>query len=306
MAVAISVLIFVILSFSIIILTIGTTRNFILRRMKSIGEIPGAVQLPEMSRSPRERILQPLLDKLSAVVGSAAPSTMLSSADTRLAQAGNPWGLHAKTFLLLQGVAALGGLVLGWIVASHLSANLSIESLIVIGGCGIGGVLPAILVDNRAAARKAAINKALPNMIDLLVVSVEAGLGLDGAIKELLQREEGPLMDEFSQALTEIRLGKPRAAAWHSLAERSQVRDLSAFTAALCQAEELGTSITSVLRTHSDTLRIKRTLRVRELAGTIPIKMLFPLIFFIFPSMFVVILGPAAISIMESFGNLGS
>ncbi len=305
MAVAISVLIFVILFFSIIILTIGTTRNLILQRMRSIGEIPGAVELPEMSRSPRERILQPLLDKVSAVVGSAAPSTMLSSADARLAQAGNPWGLHAKTFLFLQGVAALGGLVLGWIAASHLSVSLPVKSLMVVGGCGVGGVLPGILVDNRAAARKAAITKALPNTIDLLVVSVEAGLGLDGAIKELLQREEGPLMEEFSQALTEIRLGKPRAAAWHSLAERSQVRDLSAFTAALCQAEELGSSISSVLRTHSESLRVKRTLRVRELAGTIPIKMLFPLIFFIFPSMFVVILGPAGISIMESFGRIG-
>ena len=134
---------------------------------------------------------------------------------------------------------------------------------------------------------------------------MEAGLGLDGAIKELVQREQGPLMDEFNHALTEIRLGKPRAAAWHGLAARSQVRDLSSFMAALCQAEQLGSGISSVLRTHSDALRIKRTLRVRELAGKIPIKMLFPLIFFIFPAMFVVILGPAGITMMRSFGNLG-
>ncbi len=306
MPIIISLLVFTVLFFAGMILAVGATRNVIIERMRQVGELPQeAVDLPEMTKSITQRVISPMVGKLLNGIGQFAPATMVDHNKARLAQAGYPWKLRAETLLALQVITGVGGLVLGIIACGPISASPVAKISLVGGALAIGVIVPGWLVDHRAAARKIAINKALANVIDLLVVSVEAGLGLDGAMNEILQREEGPLMDEFSQALTEIRLGKPRQEAWRSIAERTQVRDLSAFMAALCQAEQLGTSISSVLRTHSETLRIKRTLRVRELAGKIPTKMLFPLIFFIFPAMFVVILGPGAISVMHSFGSIG-
>lgn len=306
MPIMISILVFGVLFFSGVIIAIASTRNIIIQRMQHIGELQQeSVELPQMAKSVNERVIIPLVRKLLDGVGQLAPAAMLERTNARLAQAGYPWKLQAKTLLPLQVIAVLIGLFLGLIACRYLSVSPAAKVALVGGGLAGGGLVPGWLVDRRAAARKIAIKKALPNIIDLLVVSVEAGLGLDGAMNEILQREEGPLMEEFSQALAEIRLGKGRQNAWRSIADRTQVRDLSAFMAALCQAEQLGSSISTVLRTHSETLRIKRSLRVRELAGKIPIKMLFPLIFFIFPAMFVIILGPGAISIMHNFGGIG-
>ncbi len=305
MPVMISVLVFAVLFFSGVILAIASTRNTILQRMERIGEIPELVELPDMTKPLGERIIAPLVRKLLNWIGQFAPSSMIEHTNMRLAQAGYPWRLQPAIFFALQTMTGTAGLVVGLIASKYLGASPVIKLLTVGGAVAMGAIIPGFLVDRRAAARKAVITRALPNVIDLLVVSVEAGLGLDGALNELLAREEGPLMEEFNLALTEIRLGKRRQDAWHSLADRTQVRDLRSFVAALCQAEELGSSISKVLRTHSETLRIKRSLRVRELAGKIPIKMLFPLIFFIFPAMFVVILGPGALSIMHSFGSIG-
>ena len=266
---------------------------------------PEPILEPELTKPWSHRILVPMLERVSGVIGKLAPSSVLQSNRQRLQQAAHPWGLTVEAFLMARVLSTLAGIAIAGMILLRGFLPTNITWLAAIAAASVGLLAPSWLIDRIAQNRQREIRKDLPNTIDLLVVSVEAGLGLDAAISEIIERESGPLTEEFEQTLTEIRLGKQRQEAWRNLAKRTQVDDLSAFMAAICQAEELGSSISRVLRTHSDTLRIKRKIHVRELANKIPVKMLFPLVFCIFPAMFVVILGPGAITIMHTMGNIG-
>ncbi len=270
-----------------------------------IATEPESILATELTKPWSHRIVVPMLERVSRLIGKLAPSSVLQTNRQRLQQAAHPWGLTSEIFLMVRVLSTLVGLAIGGVILLRGLLPTNITWLAAIAAASVGLLAPGWLIDRIAQNRRREIRKDLPNTIDLLVVSVEAGLGLDAAISEIIERESGPLTDEFEQTLTEIRLGKSRQDAWRNLAKRTQVDDLSAFMAAICQAEELGSSISRVLRTHSDTLRIKRKIRVRELANQIPVKMLFPLVFCIFPAMFVVILGPGAITIMHTMGNMG-
>ncbi len=270
-----------------------------------IATEPESILATELTKPWSHRIVVPMLERVSRLIGKLAPSSVLQTNRQRLQQAAHPWGLTSEIFLMVRVLSTLVGLAIGGVILLRGLLPTNITWLAAIAAASVGLLAPSWLIDRIAQNRRREIRKDLPNTIDLLVVSVEAGLGLDAAISEIIERESGPLTDEFEQTLTEIRLGKSRQEAWRNLAKRTQVDDLSAFMAAICQAEELGSSISRVLRTHSDTLRIKRKIRVRELANQIPVKMLFPLVFCIFPAMFVVILGPGAITIMHTMGNMG-
>jgi len=289
-------------------IAMGIEQNPVLERMAQIGEQPETepILTPELAKSWRERVVTPFLDSISSFISNLAPSSMLQDNRQRLQRAGRPWGLTAEVFLMLRGVSVIGAVVVTLVIVRGGFLPPTMNWLAVIATVSAGLLGPSWIIDRTANERCRQIRKALPEAIDLLVVSVEAGLGLDGAISEIIKRESGPLADEFAQALTEIGMGKQRQAAWRNLADRTQVSELSAFMAAICQAEELGSSISKVLRSHSETLRIKRKLYIRELANKIPVKMLFPLVFCIFPCMFVVILGPGALTILETVGKLGS
>lgn len=156
-----------------------------------------------------------------------------------------------------------------------------------------------MLVGIRAKKRKLQIVKALPFAFDLLGVSVEAGMGFDGAMSAVCERSRGPLSEEMNRALTEIRLGKPRGQALVDLGERTGVEDLKSFTAAVAFISQLGGSLVDVLRIQADMMRVKRRQRAEEKAMKAPVKMMIPLVFFIFPSLFIIILGPAAIMIYK-------
>jgi len=237
---------------------------------------------PEMTKPWSHRIVVPMLERISSVIGKLAPSSVLQTTHQRLQQAAHPWGLTAEVFLMVRMLTTLAGLAIGGLILLRGLLPTNITWLAAIAAASVGLLAPGWMIDRIAQNRRREIRKDLPNIIDLLVVSVEAGLGLDGAISEIIERETGPLTEEFEQTLTEIRLGKQRQDAWRNLAKRTQVDDLSAFI-----------------------LRIKRKIHVRELANMIPVKMLFPLVFCIFPAMFVVILGPGAITIMHTMGNIG-
>jgi len=174
--------------------------------------------------------------------------------------------------------------------------------LCIVGAAAVG---PGLVIDRIAARRREAIRASLADVIDLLVVSVEAGMGLDAAVQEVIRREQGPLMEELRVVLGEIRLGKRRRDAWRCMAERVDLTELSIFVSALCQADQIGASIAGVLRTQSETMRVRRSLALREAAAKIPVKMLFPLVFFIFPAMFVVMLGPGVIKMIHTFKAIG-
>jgi tight adherence protein C len=246
-----------------------------------------------------------MLSGLGKLVGRMTPGGAAAAVRAKLDRAGNPLnitvfqfvGLRALSVALfaflaitLYGFGFIGGIV-----------NLLMAALV----AAIGFLLPDYVLQSRANARDYAIRKSLPDSLDLLVASTEAGLGLDQAIREVVARKPGPLSEEFDRVLTEIRLGKTHSQAWRDLAARVEVDDLRGFAAAIYQAEELGSSIANVLRVQSDSLRTKRTLAIREMAAKLPTKLLFPLVFCVFPALFVVILGPAAISIYKGLGGIG-
>ena len=170
-------------------------------------------------------------------------------------------------------------------------------------GLGIGFLLPEFWLGGKIKARQKIILKMIPDTLDLLTISVRAGLGFDAALAKVVEKLPGPLTDEFRRALAEVRVGKARRDALRDMIPRTNVAPLSAFIGAIIQAETLGVSISKVLQVQSDQLRIERRQRAEEMAAKAPIKMLFPLVGCIFPSLFIVILGPAMLSIIQVMGS---
>ena len=217
-------------------------------------------------------------------------------APQRLLVAGSPWNLQASEFLAIKGAVTIGLALVGFFIARSI--------LGVLIGALSGWLLPDCWLKTKSDRRQVQIQKSLPDTLDLLCVSVEAGLGFDAAVAKVVEKSTGPLAEEFGRLLQEIRMGKPRRAALKDMAHRSQVEDLGTFITAIIQADQLGVSIGNVLNIQSQEMRRKRRQRAEEAAMKAPVKMLFPLIFFIFPALFVVLLGPALIQIMEALQGM--
>jgi tight adherence protein C len=211
--------------------------------------------------------------------------------------AGNPGDLRTVDFLGMKLVVA--GLAGGGLFALFglLLGSPGLGMFIAIGAAGIGFLAPEIWLSRRIRARQKGVLLAVPDTLDLLTISVRAGLSFDGALAKVVEKTNGPLADEFRRALAEVRVGKTRRDALRDVSTRTDVPALTNFIGAIIQAEQLGVSISKVLQVQSEQLRIERRQRAEELAAKAPIKMLFPLVGCIFPSMFIVILGPAVILI---------
>jgi tight adherence protein C len=207
----------------------------------------------------------------------------------------------AQTFLAAKGIAAGAGILLGILIgAASGSAGAVLVFASILGA--IGYIAPAIVVSQRAKRRQATIVRQLPDALDLLAVSVEAGLGFDGAVVKLTEHMAGPLSEEFELALGEMRIGESRPDALKKLAQRAGTPEVSAFVRAIVQADQLGTSLGRILRVQGTDTRLKRQAAAEERAMKAPIKMLFPTVAFIFPAMFIVVLGPALLSLGKLFG----
>ncbi|SDT59643.1 type II secretion system F family protein [Actinoplanes derwentensis] len=172
-----------------------------------------------------------------------------------------------------------------------------------IAGVALGYAMPLILIYNASIKRQEAIQRALPDVMDVLVIGVEAGLGLDSAMDQVARSTRGPISDELHRALQEMRLGVARSEALRDLAQRTTVRDLKRLVTALIQAGELGISVAPILREHAADQRVRRRQRAEEAAQMVPVKMLFPILFCMFPAIFVVIIGPAVIQLVKTFSN---
>jgi tight adherence protein C len=207
----------------------------------------------------------------------------------------------AQTFLAAKGIAAAGGILLGILIGA---ASGSVGAVLVFASIlgALGYIAPAIVVSQRAKRRQATIVRQLPDALDLLAVSVEAGLGFDGAVVKLTEHMAGPLSEEFELALGEMRIGESRPDALKKLAQRAGTPEVSAFVRAIVQADQLGTSLGRILRVQGTDTRLKRQAAAEERAMKAPIKMLFPTVAFIFPAMFIVVLGPALLSLGKLFG----
>lgn len=242
----------------------------------------------------RERLLGPILRRISGMVRSITPVGSIAKTQTRLLQAGNPRNMTVQDFLALKALAAISLGVLVFImdlVAFRPGFLIFVGS--VLGGAVLGFVLPGVWLGRVQKSRQAAILKYLPDAIDILAISVEAGQGFDGALSSLSARKQNELTYEFDRFRVELQAGKGRRDAFRDLAMRCDVDDLSNFIAAMIQADQLGIGISQVLRVQSEEIRIKRRQRAEEKAQKAPTKMLFPLIFLMFPALFTVILGPS-------------
>lgn len=260
----------------------------------------------ELQRSFYERALAPVLGKFGNVVLLLTPGGAVENTRKKLETAGNPASLDPATFMVLRAIALAIGIMGALAVITVWRDVVPLQKYACAGFAMIAGLMiPDYMLDSTIRGRQYTITKSMPDIIDLLVVSAEAGTGLDGALAEVVRRKKGPLPDEFDRVLTEIRLGKRRNEAWQDMADRCGVEDLRNLVAALHQAEELGVSIANTLRSQSDSLRTRRSMRIRTAAATLSTKMLFPLIFCIFPSLFVVVLGPGLMSIDKAMKGIG-
>ena len=244
-----------------------------------------------------ERTLRPMARRLSGVAQRFASPSKVSRTEKRLLMAGNPGDLRSVDFLGMKLVIA--GIV-GVSVFLAFAVLMGSPAFGFLGGLAIGGMgfmAPEMWLSRRIKKRQKMILLAVPDTLDLLTISVKAGLSFDGALAKVVEKTNGPLSDEFRRALAEIRVGKVRRDALRDIVGRTDVPALSNFIAAIVQAEQLGVPIAKVLQVQSEQLRIERRQRAEELAAKAPIKMLFPLVGCIFPSMFIVILGPAVILI---------
>jgi Flp pilus assembly protein TadC len=262
----------------------------------------GAVRIAaarEDRLSLRERVLLPASGRIAGLVLRLNRRESLEQVHQRLLAAGmstvSPSGyLAAKGFLGVFG--ALVG-VMGWVSIGGLTGFT-----LTLGLAAGGYVAPGYVVGARARKRRDDVQSALPDALDLLAVSVEAGLGFDAAISKLIEHMDGPLIDEFGLALTEMRVGEGRQDALKKLSARVDSPELSAFVRAIIQADQLGISLGRILRVQAIDTRLKRQAAAEERAMKAPIKMLFPTVVFIFPAMFIVVLGPALIQLGSLFG----
>jgi tight adherence protein C len=250
-----------------------------------------------------ERVLRPILGKLASVVSRFTPQSNIETIRRDLILAGNPNDLQANDFLGLKGMLALvlGG---GSFVFLSLSKTPAANTLLYSLALGFSGfMLPNVWLSTKISARKEAITKALPDALDLLTISVEAGLGFDLALAKVVDKWSNALTMEFARVLAEMRVGKPRRDALRDMVARTDVPDVTAFVAAIIQADQLGVSISRVLQIQSEQMRIRRRQRAEEKAHQAPVKMTFPMVFLIFPALLIVILGPAIPRIMETLGG---
>jgi tight adherence protein C len=191
----------------------------------------------------------------------------------------------------------MGGIV--FILTGLAGADTLRALLLSVTGMGIGYLLPSFWLGSKIRARQKEIQRAMPDALDILVICVEAGLGFDAALQRLTEKADNALTGEFRRALAEIKMGRARREALREMVTRTEVPDLNTFVSAIIQADQLGVSVSRVLSIQAEQMRTLRRQRAEELAAKAPLKMLFPMVFLIFPSMFIVILGPALISILE-------
>jgi tight adherence protein C len=282
-----------------------TTRESIFReRLRGLATHDPAQDSTDFSIPFLERVLYPLTDSFAERIISLLPPGMAQRLNSKLIQAGEPmkFGQFMVIWLLVFGLFGVGGTFV--LVASGLLAEpYGIPMLIVL--LVVAAYLPYSFLNTSAQRRKRLIFKALPDAMDLITTSVEAGLGLDAALSKVAEKSNGPLAIELGKALREMALGKSRKEALEDMSERTQVPELQAFVGAIIQAEQLGVSLAQVLRVQADRLRVIRRQKAQEQAMQAPVKMVFPLVFGVLPTLLMVVLGPAVIKIVSNGGLSG-
>lgn len=280
-------------------------RRGVARSVASIQALNSApdVLREELERPFVERVIAPLGDRLVGLGRRITRADTPRRIQHRLDIAGNPQGWDVSRIIGLK-VLGLGVLaVFAVIYAMGSGRPFTQDLLITAGAASLGYLMPNILLYNAGEKREKAMRNSLPDAIDLLTVSVEAGLGFDAAVGRVARNTDGPLAQEFSRLLQEMQIGVGRMEAMRAMAERTSLSDLKSFCLSMVQADQLGIPIGRVLRIQSKEMRTKRRQRAEEKAQQVPVKIMVPLVLFILPCLFIVIMGPAGISIYETFSN---
>ncbi|MGH8990731.1 MAG: type II secretion system F family protein [Acidimicrobiia bacterium] len=284
------------------VLFAGDERREVRKALSRLDYSTDNVREAEMLASIKDRVLVPAMAGLAKLSGRFTPAGYVGQIRHKLVLAGNPAGLDADRFVAIKLIAALSGPI--WALLVFVLGGFSgFYGTIMVGLLwAISFFAPDSYIRRKQDERQHEIAIRLPDILDLLVISVEAGLGFEQAIDRTIAAVPGPLSEEFGRMLKETRVGSSRAEALRAMDERTEVPELRSFILAMLQADTFGVSIGRLLRAQADEMRVRRRQRAQELAQKAPVKMLFPLIFCIFPSLFVVILGPAAIQIARNLG----
>ena len=254
----------------------------------------------ELSMPFSERIIAPMVRNMAEFARRFTPARTLESTRHKLDLAGNPQNWSPAEFFGARMLATVVLAALIFVLLSVTGSELSIRIVLTLGFAGLGFFLPALWLGSKIRSRQAQIVKSLPDALDLLTVCVEAGLGFDMAMKKVAEKWNDELSRAFARVLAEIQLGKLRREALRDVANRIEISDVTSFVAAIIQAETLGVSMSKILRIQSDQMRIRRRQRAEEKAHQASIKMLIPMVFLIFPSIWLVLLGPAALQFIGS------
>ena len=258
----------------------------------------------ELSQPFRDRVIYPLVRRLGEISSRFTPQHVLESTARRLELAGNPGRMDASAFLSLRfiGAISLGGLLFVlFLFTSRWSVGAELLMTLVFGVLGF--FLPQLWLKSRIDRRQKEIRKFMPDALDLLTICVEAGLGFDAAMSKVNEKWDNELSMAFGRAIREIQLGKLRREALKDMADRVDIPEMTSFVAAVIQSELLGVSLARVLRIQSDQMRVRRRQRAEEEAHKAPIKMILPMGIFIFPSILIILMAPAAMRIVESFSD---
>ena len=265
---------------------------------------PVSLQELELSKPFSERVILPMVKQAARLFSWMWPQNRINMLRTRLAMAGNPSGITAGDFVGVKGLAMIvvvGVAVLFGFLTSYPVTYFSLILLCLLAFCGF--FLPDVWLSRRIKQRQKDLVNALPDALDMLTIAIEAGLSFENALQEIAAKWDNELSREFTRVLRDIGMGQSRRQSLLGLSERTGVQDIVSFVASLNQAEELGVSIGRVLSVQAEELRVRRRQRAQERANQAPIKMMFPLVFLIFPAIFAVLLGPAVPQLLQSFGG---
>ncbi len=271
--------------------------------LHSMGSSAPQELTAELEKPFSERVMAPLQDRALGLGRRLTGADSTERITRKLDLAGSPAGWSVDRVVSLKVIGAVAGLVGAGLITTLLGLSLGPRIGLTLLGMVVGYYAPDLFLYQRAHDRQERISKELADAIDLMTISVESGLAFDAAVQQVAHNTEGPLAEELSRVLREMQIGSSRADALRAMADRSNLDQLRSFISALVQADAFGIPIAQVLRVQSSEMRVKRRQRAEEKAQQVPVKMTVPLIFFILPCLFIAVLGPAAINIMDSFGG---
>jgi tight adherence protein C len=297
-----TILIAILAAAAVLLITYGLaarpSEDAVQARLSQLVVQPKSLEEMEMQQPFYERVMRPMIQRLSRV-GRRQDGGMIARTDAKLEKAGYPGGLRGADWVGVKFLSLIGFAILGFLIGLLLTGGTVLASfLFALLGAALGYMAPEFWLGRKIRQRGMAMTLQLPDALDLLTISVEAGLGFDAALAKVVEKMEGPLVDEFRQALAEVRMGRSRREALRDVSTRADSQPVSNFIGAIVQAEQLGVPIAKVLQIQSNQLRVERRQRAEEAAAKAPVKMLFPMVGCIFPTIFIVILGPAIVTVM--------